>query len=58
MTEKVKCPLCHGESSSRPIKMWQFRGYEVRRYVCDQCRAKFNVYKGPESSYTIPKAAS
>jgi len=58
MTEKVNCPLCGNESLAQPIKTWQFRDYEVRRYLCEQCKDKFNIYRSPKSIYTIPKALS
>jgi transposase-like protein len=52
----VKCPKCGSEFSSKPLKSWKFRFYDVKRYECQHCKTKFNVYEGPKSRFTIPKA--
>jgi len=52
----VKCPSCGREFLGKPLKSWKFRFYDVRRYECQHCKAKFNVYEGPKSRFTIPKA--
>ncbi|MEM3694316.1 MAG: hypothetical protein QXI39_09895 [Candidatus Bathyarchaeia archaeon] len=52
----VKCPVCGRESKSEPFKAWKFRFYQVKRYQCSLCSAKFNVYESEKSMFTIPKA--
>jgi transposase-like protein len=49
------CPFCGSSVSTPPFKMWQFGSYKVGRYKCKKCEAKFNFYRGPKASYTIPK---
>ncbi len=56
MSESVKCPACGREQSSKPLKAWKFRFYDVKRYECQHCKARFNVYESPKSRFTIPKA--
>ena len=56
MSESIKCPACSLKFSSKPIKTWKFRFYEVRRYECEHCETKFNIYESPKSKFTIPKA--
>ena len=53
----LNCPLCGTLVSTLPFKTWRFATYKVGRYQCKKCGAKFNLYQGPKSSYTIPKAA-
>jgi hypothetical protein len=52
---KLQCPACNKEVSGNPFKTWHFRGYEVKRYECLQCKAKFNLYQGAGKTFTIPK---
>jgi len=52
----VKCPVCGGEFEAEPLKTWRFRFYQVKRYQCSLCGAKFNLYESEKSSFTIPKA--
>jgi len=56
MSESIKCPECGHELSGKPLKTWKFRFYDVRRYECEHCRTKFNVYESPNSQFTIPKS--
>ena len=56
MSVNVKCPVCGQEFKSKPLKTWRFRFYKVSRFKCDKCEAKFNIYEGPKSKFTIPKA--
>jgi transposase-like protein len=56
LSESVKCPACGSEISNKPLKSWKFRFYDVKRYECQRCKEKFNVYVGPKSRFTIPKA--
>jgi len=56
MSSSVKCPVCGGEIKNKPLKEWSFRFYKVSRFECKRCKAKFNVYESPKSSFTIPKA--
>ena len=55
MGGKLECPKCHGEVRSKAFKSWEFRKYHVGRYECEHCKARFNLYDGPESTFTIPK---
>ncbi len=55
MEEVAKCPVCRTAVTGEPINTWNFRSYLVKRYQCQQCESKFNVYKGSESTFTIPK---
>jgi len=56
VSRTFKCPVCGQELSGQPLKAWKFRFYDVRRYQCEHCKAKFNVYEGAKSRFTIPKA--
>lgn len=56
LSESVKCPVCGGEFKAKPLKTWRFRFYKVSRFECEKCKEKFNVYEGPKSKFTIPKA--
>jgi len=56
MSVNVKCPACGQEFKSQPLKTWKFRFYKVSRFECEKCGVKFNVYEGPNSKFTIPKA--
>ena len=55
MPKEVYCPHCGDKVATKPIKSWQFRNYDVSRYICGKCQGKFNVYKGPKSTFTIAK---
>ncbi|MEM3028377.1 MAG: hypothetical protein QW220_06600 [Candidatus Bathyarchaeia archaeon] len=52
----AKCPICGGEFKSEPFKTWKFRFYTLKRYQCNLCNAKFNLYESDKSVFTIPKA--
>jgi len=56
MSSKLVCPICNGVVSGRPFKSWKFGRYEVKRYECQNCKSKFNLYESPKRRYTIPKA--
>jgi len=56
MGSKLVCPICNGVVSGRPFKSWKFGRYEVKRYECQNCKSKFNLYESPKRRYTIPKA--
>jgi transposase-like protein len=49
----MKCPACGREISSKPIKTWKFRFYDVSRYECQHCKTKFNIYDSPKSKFVI-----
>ena len=51
---KLVCPLCDKEVTKSPFKTWKFRGYDVKRYECQNCKSKFNVYQSPKKTFTIP----
>ena len=53
---KPLCPVCNTNVSASPLKLWKFKGYEVKRYECQNCKSKFNLYQSSKGSYTIPKA--
>ena len=53
---KLRCPACDKQVSVSPFKSWNFRGYDVKRYECPHCKAKFNLYQGAGKTFTIPKA--
>ena len=55
MGSKLSCPKCHGDVQSKAFKSWRFGKYDVGRHECEHCKAKFNLYQGPKSTYTIPK---
>ncbi len=52
---KLLCPVCNRNVSVNPFKSWKFRDYEVKRYECQNCKSKFNVYESSKRTYTIPK---
>jgi transposase-like protein len=52
----VKCPVCNGEFEAEPLKTWRFRFYQVKRYRCTLCGARFNLYESGKAVFTIPKA--
>ena len=52
---KLLCPVCNGDVTSSPLKSWNYRNNEVKRYECQNCKSKFNVYSGPKTMFTIPK---
>ncbi len=54
----MKCPSCGKETPTSQVKEWFFHGFEVSRYVCSECGAGFNVYKGEHKTFTIPKSSS
>jgi len=56
MPKSVKCPVCGYTFTSRPLKTWKFRFYDVRRFECAKCKTKFNVYDSLKSKFTIPKS--
>jgi len=56
ISESVECPVCGHSFAGKPIKNWKFKFYDVRRYECDSCKTKFNVYESPKSKFTIPKS--
>jgi len=53
---KLLCPVCNNSVLVNPSKSWKFKGYDVKRYECQNCKAKFNLYQGPKGTYTIPKS--
>jgi len=52
----IKCPLCGSILEGEPLKTWKFRFYDVKRFECSSCGAKFNIYESSMSTFTIPKA--
>ena len=54
--DKIVCPLCHHPVSSGASNSWKFGSYKVRRFLCPNCKKRFNLYEGPKGSYTIPKS--
>jgi transposase-like protein len=55
MQSKLSCPRCNRSVSTKPLKAWRFGAYEVKRYECEHCKSKFNVYRGAKGTFTIPK---
>lgn len=53
MSRTFKCPVCGQEVLGQLLKAWKFRFYDVRRYQCEHCKAKFNVYESPKSKFVI-----
>jgi transcriptional regulator NrdR family protein len=53
MATKLQCPKCSRAVSAKPLKAWSFGQYDVKRYQCDSCKSKFNLYQRPGKSYTI-----
>ena len=51
---KLLCPVCDKDVSTSPLKTWKFRGYDVKRYECQNCKSKFNVCQNPKKTFTIP----
>ncbi|MGQ9759568.1 MAG: hypothetical protein ACUVQ5_03225 [Candidatus Methanomethylicaceae archaeon] len=49
----VKCLSCGREFSSKPLKSWKFRFYDVKRYERQHCKMKFNIYDSPKSKFVI-----
>jgi len=56
MVSKLVCPVCGKSVSTDPLKSWKFGRYDVKRYACQSCKSKFNLYQSLKRSYTIPKA--
>ncbi len=50
----LNCPWCGGEVQSPPEREWNFQNYHVSRFQCE-CGDKFNLYKGPAKTFTIPR---
>jgi len=55
MEGRVRCPLCGYDVEDKPLKMWKFRFYDVKRFKCPNCGARFNLYESSSSKFTIPK---
>jgi transposase-like protein len=55
MDAKLECPKCSRAVRSKHFKAWKFGPYSVKRYECEHCKLKFNLYQGPKGTYTIPK---
>jgi len=56
MANRVKCPICGNEQADAAIKAWKWVHYDVARHQCAKCGLKFNVYKSPKSTFTVPKS--
>jgi len=55
MPDRLTCPKCNRVVSAKPFKAWKFKDYDVKRYECEHCKSKFNLYHGTKGTYTIPK---
>jgi transcriptional regulator NrdR family protein len=55
MKAKAECPVCYSPVSTKPIKQWKYRAFDVRFYECEKCKNRFKVYESPGLVYTIPK---
>lgn len=55
MDKRANCPFCKYEVTTKPIKTWKFRIYDVSRYECEHCKKRFNLYESPNQTYTIPE---
>jgi len=55
MNSKPQCPKCGRTVSAKPSKAWRFRDFDVKRYECEHCKSKFNLFRNPKTTYTIPK---
>ena len=53
MKETIECPLCGRQTTDLPRKSWKFNAFTVRRYQCDLCKSKFNIYKSPKSTFFV-----
>lgn len=54
--DNVKCPICKKEKTSKLLKQWEFRKYDVSRYECSSCKEKFNIYERyGKTIFIIPK---
>jgi transposase-like protein len=51
----VRCPRC-GAENTVPTKEWEYGPFEVKGYLCEKCKKKFNLYfyEG-KLSHIIPK---
>ena len=58
MAQKLACPKCSAQVSTKPLKTWRFGKYDVGRYECGKCGGKFNLYNSPKAIFTIPKPSS
>jgi transposase-like protein len=56
MSSRLVCPVCNQDVSTNPFKSWKFDKFEVKRYECQNCKSKFNLYRSPTRTYTIPKS--
>jgi len=52
---KLLCLVCNHEVTTSPLREWKYRAYDVKRYQCQNCKSKFNLYESPKRTYTIPK---
>lgn len=55
MKGRLVCPKCSQTVLSKQFKAWKFGRYDVKRYECEHCKSKFNLYHGERGTYTIPK---
>lgn len=55
MDGRLKCPKCSRTVLSKHFKAWKFGQYDVKRYECEHCKSKFNLYRGKKGTYTIPR---
>ena len=53
---KLECPECTHAVRSNHLKAWKYGPYNVKRYECQSCKSKFNLYQSPKRTFTIPKA--
>ena len=56
MRTTLSCPKCKRQVSSKPLKQWRFRMYDVSHYECQGCKTRFRAYSSPKTTFTIPKA--
>ncbi|MEM5867283.1 MAG: hypothetical protein QXG39_05130 [Candidatus Aenigmatarchaeota archaeon] len=55
MNAIIKCLIYGYEFEGTSLKSWKFRLYTVDRFFCEKRGAKFNVYQGIKTMFTIPK---
>jgi len=49
------CPFCKAKQK-KPIKTWKYgKSVDVSKFLCE-CGKKFNFYKSPKRTWTIPKS--
>jgi transposase-like protein len=49
----VKCPKC-GSENAKPTKEWKYALFQVKKFDCQKCKAKFRDYsKQGKHNFTL-----